>query len=450
MKLRTKVQMFLSALILLFMLLMHTIVYLLYQNQVSEKEINRVRDDTLNVMEAIVQNNGGEIENQQLLQAFLPNNGLIRIIDADEQVIHDVSKQSSYYDWPFHYTQSEEIRLNKTEDGIPYVQVAMPIIWEDGSIVTLQVNEALYAMEDTLSTLQIVLMATAALMVIPAIIAGTLLAGYVTKPIQRLTKEMKSNPKDGTWDKLDIPSKSHDEINQMQHAYNEMIERIEENIRKQEQFVSDASHELKTPLSVISGYANLLKRRGKEKPGLLEEATQSILSETNRMQQLTEQMLMLARNEDKENLTYERFELRALIKEVIRSLSIAYDRNISFYDETDHHEIISADRAKLQQAIYILIDNACKYSDDRVIVSLIENNYSYDIQVQDFGEGLSESDQKQIFQRFYRVDKSRSRKAGGTGLGLAICTSIVRAHNGKLSVDSRIEEGSTFTISLPK
>ncbi|WP_277678936.1 HAMP domain-containing sensor histidine kinase [Gracilibacillus dipsosauri] len=451
MTLRTKIQIFLSALMIVFILLLNGSVYFLYQNRMSENEIDRVKSDAIQIMEALAKQDkiAADTNTKELLQAFLPANGLIRIFREDGEFLNRTTADGKFFDWPYHYTTKEEITLSKDKNGNSYVQVATPIIWNDGSVVTLQVSEALYSMDDTLSTLQFVLFVASFFMLIPAIIAGIVLARYITIPIKKLTNEMKNNPKNGRWEKLTNLHSTKDELGEMQLSYNKMIDRIYENIEKQERFVSDASHELKTPLSVITSYTELLQRRGKDRPELWEEATNAILSEAERMKQLTEQMLLLAKNQEQENIRFELVDISSIIRSIIRSLSVAYDREITLYTDQVNTEI-SADKQKIYQAIYILVDNACKYSDSDIHLQVKEGPTELTISVKDFGEGLSKEDQQHIFDRFYRVDKARSRKSGGTGLGLAICHSIIQAHGGTITIESELNEGSTFTIHLPK
>lgn len=451
MTLRTKIQIFLSALMIVFILLLNGSVYFLYQNRMSENEIDRVKSDAIQIMEALAKQDkiAADTNTKELLQAFLPANGLIRIFREDGEFLNRTTADGKFFDWPYHYTTKEEITLSKDKSGNSYVQVATPIIWNDGSVVTLQVSEALYSMDDTLSTLQFVLFVASFFMLIPAIIAGIVLARYITIPIKKLTNEMKNNPKNGRWEKLTNLHSTKDELGEMQLSYNKMIDRIYENIEKQERFVSDASHELKTPLSVITSYTELLQRRGKDRPELWEEATNAILSEAERMKQLTEQMLLLAKNQEQENIRFELVDISSIIRSIIRSLSVAYDREIILYTDQVNTEI-SADKQKIYQAIYILVDNACKYSDSDIHLQVKEGPTELTISVKDFGEGLSKEDQQHIFDRFYRVDKARSRKSGGTGLGLAICHSIIQAHGGTITIESELNEGSTFTIHLPK
>ncbi|WP_066191700.1 MULTISPECIES: sensor histidine kinase [Gracilibacillus] len=451
MKLRTKFQLILTGFILVVVLLINSAIYLMYENQAHNNEMNRLQQETANIMSVFAENTTDNVDINELLKAFLPANGMIRIISEEaSDPIYDVSTDSSFTEWPYEYTTTETQNLHQREDGLLYMQVSKPLIWEDGSIVTLQVSEALYETADTLQTLQIVLLATTGVLLIPTLLVAYLLAGFMTKPIRLLTNEMKDNPKNGKWEKLRLKGKTQDEITEMQKAYNAMIDRVEENIGKQERFVSDASHELRTPLSVITSYAELLQRRAKDRPELLEEATETILSESERMKHLTEQMLTLAKNQNQADLLFEEIDLSQLIRESIRSLSTTYQREIHYRNKTEADLRYSGDKHKIHQAIYILIDNACKYSDDKVLVETDSTETTLTISITDCGEGLSEQDKEHIFERFYRVDKARSRKAGGTGLGLAICYQIVHGHGGTITIDSAINEGSTFTIHLPR
>lgn len=448
MKLRTRVQVFLSIFMVVVIFIINCAIYFLYENRVIENEQHRVKENTENIMEAIAQNDMEEIEQNRLLQAFLPANGMIRIINSEGETIHSVAKEAFYYNWPFEYTTQEQVNLEKAASP-SYMQISVPIIWEDGSILTLQVSEALYSMDDALTTLGLVLLITIAFMLIPALFAGYVLTNYITKPIQTMTEKMRKNPTANKWEKIKIKGKTNDEIQEMQQAYNAMIDRIETNRNKQQQFVSDASHELKTPLSVIMSYAELLKRRGKERPELFDESIAAIISEADRMKRLTEQMLDLAKNEDQGSIQFEQIAIVPLVRDVIRSLSTAYERQITLYNQETQDISIAGDRTKILQAIYILVDNACKYSDEEIKITIQKDEENLKISITDKGDGISKEALEHIFERFYRVDKARSRNGGGTGLGLAICHQIVSDHGGSIDVNSQVGKGTTFIIKLP-
>lgn len=448
MKLRTKIQIFLSLIMVLVIILINTAVYFLFYNLSLDTEMERVQSDTNTIMEALAADTTNDTDTNQLLRAYIPSDGMIRVINQEEEVIHAVSRQAEYYDLPIAFYQSETVEVVRDAENTRFIIISNPLIWENGEVMTLQVAEHLVPLEETMSTLLIVLLAASLLMILPAIIAGGWLGNIVTKPIRQLTNSMIDNPKNGKWEKIKLESKSEDELYQMGATYNQMIDRLNESFAKQEQFISDASHELKTPIAVIKSYTQLLSRWGKEKPEVFEEAVHTINGESSRMQFMTEQMLALARNQTQENLQFEKVNMIGLIQDVIRSLSVAYNRKIILFSSLSTFSV-SVDRVKINQALYILIDNACKYSDDEIHVKIEQTENGLKVKVQDFGEGIKPDDLEHIFDRFYRVDRARSRKTGGTGLGLPIALSVVRAHGGDIKVKSEPEKGSEFTIYLP-
>src|SRR5699024_9161240 len=228
---------------------------------------------------------------------------------------------------------------------------------------------------------------------------------------------MNANMQPGNWKTIDTNRRSRDEIYEMETTYNDMTRKLQENFEKQEVFVSDASHELKTPIAIIKSYAQLLERRGKTHPEVFEEAVEAIDSESDRMQQLVEQMLLLAK--DKEEAPHEEIDLALLIGKIIHTFTHAYERDINFYHEADD-VTVTGNVDQIEQIIYILLDNAIKYSNKAIFVKIIKKEGFVQIKVIDKGPGISEDDQLLIFDRFYRVDQSRARKLGGTGLGLSI------------------------------
>jgi signal transduction histidine kinase len=257
---------------------------------------------------------------------------------------------------------------------------------------------------------------------------------------------MRANRKQLEWQKIDVQNRSRDELYQMELTFNEMIDHLKENYQKQEQFVSDASHEMNTPISIVKSYAQLLKRRGKERPELFDEAIDAIDSEADRMQLLVEQMLLLAKNQVE--TVRKNIEITELCEAVRKTFIGAYAREINM-KSFDYSIVVHGNEDQLKQVIYILLDNALKYSDEKVELEISQQDKLAIIKITDFGSGISPADLKRVFDRFYRIDKARSRKTGGTGLGLSIAKAIVNNHDGKLSVSSEIEFGTTFTIYLP-
>ena len=240
------------------------------------------------------------------------------------------------------------------------------------------------------------------------------------------------------------------ELKNLAEAINSLLDRINETYQSQIRFVSDASHELRTPISVIEGYANLLDRWGKKDEKTLEEGVTAIKDEASNMKDLVEQLLFLARGDNNTmSLQLEEFDLSQLAEEVVRE-----SRMIDGGHEYDSHiENISiyADKGLIKQALRILMDNAIKYTNSggKITLTVLENGKEALITVQDEGIGIPPNAVPQIFDRFYRTDQSRARATGGSGLGLSIAKWIADRHGGRLEVLSRQEIGTRVSIAIP-
>lgn len=445
MKLKTKIQLFSSLFMLLLVLLVNTSIYLMFYKITTDNEMDQLSEQTNMIVETIHEN--PDIPKSELLHAFLPSNGIIRVTDASgEELIPTITKDRSYRQLALDYTDSEVQEIIDSPTGEKVAVISKPIIWDDGSIATLQVGNYLLSMEETMRTLFYVLLFAALMILLPAIFAGNVLSKFILAPIKDLMWTMKENMQPGNWKTIDTNHRSRDEIYEMETTFNDMTHQLKDNFEKQEVFVSDASHELKTPISIIKSYAQLLKRRGETHPEVFHEAVEAIESESERMQQLVEQMLLLAKN--KEVAPHEEIDLNLLIKKVIHTFTHAYEREIIFLDNGLHAGVIG-NIDQIEQVIYILLDNAMKYSDENVYVTLQKQTDVILVQVIDKGPGIPDGEEQLIFNRFYRVDKSRARKFGGTGLGLPIAKTITELHDGTLSVNSIEGEGATFILELP-
>ena len=238
----------------------------------------------------------------------------------------------------------------------------------------------------------------------------------------------------------------------LENAVNNLLTRMHENYRQQIRFVSDASHELRTPISVIRGYAEMLDRWGKEDKKILEEGITAIRTETDNMQQLVEQLLFLARGDAGRNLPQLKpLDLSKLTHELYDEYAMI-DQNHSWRIQADAIVPAIADPAQLKQVARILCDNAMKYSVKGSAISLrsfVDEQGVPCISVQDSGVGISAADIPHIFERFYRADPARGRNSGGTGLGLSIAKLIIDRHKGYFQVISLEGVGTRMVICLP-
>jgi len=241
------------------------------------------------------------------------------------------------------------------------------------------------------------------------------------------------------------------ELRDLAGVINDMLDRIEASLGSQRRFVSDASHELRTPIAVIQGYVDLLDRWGKDNPEVRDEAISAIKSETAAMKDLVENLLFLARHDNRPaELALEFFDARELVDEVLRETALIAQGKV-IASSTMESCILNADRAALKQALRAFVSNAVKYTPTggRVTLSVRRRDGQCVISVRDSGSGIDSTEMEHIFERFYRADKVRSGGIEGHGLGLAIARIIIAGHGGAIEVRSALGKGSVFSILLP-
>lgn len=228
---------------------------------------------------------------------------------------------------------------------------------------------------------------------------------------------------------------------------------LKEAYDKQKQFAADASHELRTPLAVVMASADLLLADPSIKEPFLRQVLEDLKSEVKKMTNLVSDLLMVARSDNNAlKVKIQRLDLTEILKQVIRTMTpIAEKKNIRLAGENFVKVMINADEQRIKQLAIILVDNAIKYTTEggAVLIRLEKaDNARAVFAVMDSGIGIAPEDLDKVFERFYRVDKARSREMGGNGLGLAIAAEIVKLHEGKISVASKLGEGTKFTVEL--
>jgi signal transduction histidine kinase len=281
-------------------------------------------------------------------------------------------------------------------------------------------------------------------------IMGYLASKKLLRPIKTMTEAARNVNINQLDARLDVRG-SQNELRDLAKTFNNMLDRLQSSYDLQNQFVSDASHELRTPISVIQGYANLLDRWGKDDIKVLEESIQAIKSESEDMKDLIENLLFLARGDKgAQKVEKEDFHINELMDEIVRETKLI----------DDNHEIIcirnesisiNADYSLLKEAIRIFVDNSLKYTPigGRIELQCYSQNNKAIITIEDTGIGISKEDLPHVFDRFYRADKSRTKQTGGTGLGMAIAKWIVLRHGGTIKVHSKINEGTKVEVILP-
>jgi heavy metal sensor kinase len=322
----------------------------------------------------------------------------------------------------------------------------------NGRFYTVQTGVPADQIVATLSFFRRYLVMFAPLLLLAAASGGYWLSRKALSPVDALTRTARSISGNNLGERLEKLS-TGDELQRLSDTLNEMLARIESAFLRVTQFTADASHELRTPISLIRTEAEIALRKSRG-DAEYREALRHILLEAERTSSLVEELLSLARADSgRESLHLTALDLRAAVIEIANEWRHLIEaRNLQFTHQFADCDLpVLADRNSLQRLLAILLDNAVKYTpppgtvdlgvevrDDRAVIS-----------VRDSGIGIAVPDQTRIFERFYRVDRARSRELGGAGIGLAIADWIVQQHRGSIAVQSAAGEGSTFLIEFP-
>ena len=375
----------------------------------------------------------------------------IRVFDTSRELLFQTQK---WQDTP-QVSGKLETQFVTLSTGEESVQVMMPILSRNTRVLIghLQVTNRMAKLVELKKQLRFLFFQLIVMEGIVSIGLAYFISRLISKPIEEIHDIIASINEENIETKRLIVPKKNDEFAIVSQQFNELLDKISFYISQQKHFVEDVSHELRTPVAIVEGHLKLLNRWGKDDPEVLEESLTASLSEIQRMKTLVQEMLDLSRapqvrEQYKDAIT----EVVATLEQIVTNFKVLYPEFTFIADIDTKKEIISPIyRNHFEQVIIILLDNAVKYSTNRkeIIVSLSPTTEAVEIGIQDFGMGLSEEDKKKVFSRFYRVDKARSRERGGNGLGLSIAKELIEGYNGKISVTSRLNQGSQFKVKLP-
>lgn len=301
-----------------------------------------------------------------------------------------------------------------------------------------------------LRTLTISLIVTNLLGLLIAILSGMFISRKILRPLRSIintTKKIQINDLDK---RIEVSS-SKDELAELSNTFNHMLDRIQTGFEQQRRFVADASHELRTPVTVISGYADMLDRWGKENRSALDEGISAIKLEAASMQNLIEKLLFLARaDQGIQVMNKVALNTEGLIREVIQETGLIAP-NHQVILEHNVSAFILADASFIKQMLRIFIENSIKYTPPggRISICSQQIDHYLKITIQDTGIGIPAEEQSNIFDRFYRIDKSRSKETGGTGLGLSIARWIAQQHDITIQIESKNGEGTAIMVQIP-
>ncbi|WP_088006328.1 sensor histidine kinase [Indiicoccus explosivorum] len=378
---------------------------------------------------------------EEWLEQFEEDDWRLWVFDEEDRLLAEAGEEDE-----FSYAQLRSLAADGelltgafSLDGTP-----------DASAETLVLAYSLEETEEELQLLLGILGGALLAVMILAAAGGRFLAFTILKPISRLIQTMEHNEKRDTFERIAVSGSPGDELQRMAVTFNSMMSKMEANFERQKSFVSDASHELKTPITVIESYAALLGRWGGEDKEVREEAVGTIRSETKRMKAMVHALLELASLQDSgQELVKEPVDLTEAVRNAAKEMEAVYHRPVGL-DLPDAPVVAEGNPENIRQLLVILLDNALKYSGTTVQAAVKEEKNYVILTIADEGIGIPEEEQDLVFERFYRVDKSRQRQTGGTGLGLAIAKSIVGQHGGQITLKSKENEGTTVTVTLPR
>ena len=339
----------------------------------------------------------------------------------------------------------EIIHLEQGEKHLEYKN--LEVVSKDYGTVYIQIVKDMRSEYVFMEILFLFMAAADFIGIISSVIIGFIISKKMLKPIDNLTKAAENISINNLKERIDITGPD-DELKRLGDTFNKMIDGLQDSFGRQVQFVSDASHELRTPIAVIQGYANLLDRWGKDDREAMEKSIHGIKLEAENMAALVEKLLFLAKG-DNANLNVEKkkFMLSTLIDEVVQESRLIDSKHTISSGKNDAVNIF-ADYALIKQMIRIFVENSIKFAPEQSkidISSEIQGN-KVKITVSDAGIGIPDADIGKIFDRFYTADKSRSKRLTGTGLGLSIARRIADIHQGEIKVES--EKGKYTKISV--
>ena len=303
---------------------------------------------------------------------------------------------------------------------------------------------------ESLRDIQLKILAWMAIVAVAVLVVNALVLRTITRPIGELNQGIARMGQGDLSARVNV--RGRNEFANLAKAFNSMSERLEQLDKSRSQFVSNASHELKTPLSTMKILIETLLYQDPMDPGMAKEFMTDVNKEIDRLNRIVSDLLTLVNIDSGIKMNMEDLDIGALLQEQVKRLApLARENGIELDCACKETLEVNGDALKLQQVVYNIIDNAIKYTPrgGEVHCTLVRSGKKAIIRVSDTGVGIPAEDLPHIFDRFYRVDKARSRETGGTGLGLSIVKQFVLLHGGTINAESTVGKGTTFVIELP-
>jgi len=394
----------------------------------------------------------GDLEDVTLPSLDLTGDVIVQAWSRDNRLISsNIGRQFIRPLDPRGLQSSIPVRRDVFIDDVHLRVFTVPLVLGGRPIGTLQLATSLDVVDATQNTLVTVLIIGSAIAMVIAGLAGWLSTRRALAPLQAVTQTaLQITRADDLSRRIRYQGPADDEVGQLILAFNQTLGRLENLFNTQRRFIADVGHELRTPLTVIKGNVDLMRRMGCSD----DESLESIEDEVDRLTRLVGDLLLLAQAESgKLPLDIHTVELDTLVLEAMQQMRVLAREKLKMRLADIDQVLVCGDRDRLKQVLVNLIGNAIKYTPagGEVVVGLGKADNQAQITVSDTGSGIPEEDLPYVFERFYRGEKSRTRSKDGKGfgLGLSIAYWIVRNHGGRIEVDSKIGQGTTFCVWLP-
>ncbi|MBE5943615.1 MAG: cell wall metabolism sensor histidine kinase WalK [Lachnospiraceae bacterium] len=380
-------------------------------------------------------------------------NGRILVINEEYRIIKDTfgDRENAYIisDDVIRVMTGEKSELLSLKGD--YIQYVYPVKSEGETLGVVLINASTAHIKNVTPTSSRTNITIATIIILGSI-GVALFVGYSSvRGIKRINKEIENTRSGHLYEPL--PVQGFKEFRTLTASYNKTIEKLMVIDSSRQEFVSNVSHELKTPITSMKVLADSLVQNQEADLEMYKEFMKDIIDEIDRESEIINDLLTLVKTDRKDaEMNISEVDVNELLEVILKRVTpIATSRGIEITYESYRDVVADADEVKLSLALTNIIENAVKYNVDNgwVKVTLNADHKNFHIKVADSGVGIPDDCKEHIFERFYRVDKARSRDTGGTGLGLAITRNVIRMHKGSIKLYSESGEGTTFTIKIP-
>ncbi len=430
------------------------------EGQLRARRLNELSNYALILSNQIVRSNYFKGDNVETVHADMSQsasmyNGRILIIDSSYKIVKDtystLDGMISITEKTILAMKGESIRNYSSEEGM--LELAVPITTEDKSEVlgVISFYSSTSDIEKTCAAIASFYNGLTTALVVICILVSLIIANLFTRPLKRVADSI-DRMGEGHFDEV-IHLRGFSEIQTISDSFNKMLGKMQKVEDSRQEFVSNVSHELKTPLTSMKVLADSLNMQDNVPNEVYKEFMQDIVVEIDRENQIINDLLSLVKmDKSVADLNVSTVNINDMLEMILKRLRpIAAKRNIELVFESFRSVTAECDEVKLNLAFTNLVENGIKYNvaGGWVKVSLDADHKYFYVKVTDSGIGIPQEYQDQIFERFYRVDKARSRETGGTGLGLAITKNVILMHEGAVKVLSEEDKGSTFVVRIP-